>query len=379
MPASRQHLSMRDVERLMTQPSPQNKIETAAKIMADAPSLKEDPAELAIATEIIRRLAGDAEVAVRQAIAWQIAHSPLLSDDVAEKLAHDVASVAFPILRYANLPENLLKEVLSGGEPRKALAVAGRKHLSAALADAVIETDNVKAIAVLMANATAELTNETLELVLDRYGLITTVSNAVARRGDLAAALVERLVGLVSHGVRNYLIETHSIDPESVEELVRRGREAALVQMIEPLGDRVGEVEPFLRRLEEEDQLTHSFLFRALCAGEINMFRIGMSIRGSLPMLAIDELLRDRGPLGLPALLRRCDIPMNLLPAFKAALHAWRESEYNGEPIGRSAYQASVLASVFDDCTPIDDGELDELLQNIFTPAAALLEPKTAA
>lgn len=362
----RQKLSIRDVEKLLAQPTPQNKIETAAKIMAEAQNIKDDPVELALASDIICRLAADAEVAVRQAVAWQIAHSPLLTREVAEQLAHDVGSVAFPILRYAPLTDETLVEVLEGAEPRKALAVAGRKQLSARVSDAVINVGNVKAIAVLMGNTSATISTEALNVVLDKYGLITPVSNAMAHRADLSAEIVNRLVGLVSVGVRNYLIETHKLPTDQIDSLIRQGREAALVQMIQPIGDRVDQIEPFLRQLEERQQITPSFLFRALCAGELHIFRIGLAVHGRLPMLAIDELLRDRGPLGLPALMRRCEIPMSLLPAFKAALHVWRESDYNGEAIGRPAYQAGVLAAVFEDCTPIDDADLDHLLQNLF-------------
>lgn len=363
----RQKLSSKDVERLLAQPTPQVKIEIAAKIMADATHIKDDPSEMALASEIITRLCRDVEVSVRQAIAWQIAHSPLLTPDIADHLAKDVGTVAFPILRYAPLPDEILIDALDNAEPRKAIAIAGRKQLSSKVSDAVISTDNVKAITVLMGNATAQVTDTALKSVLDRYGLITAVSNAMAHRPELTADLVERLVGLVSLNVRNYLVETHKLPPDRIDQLVRQGREAAMVELIQPISDRIDQIEPFLRRLDEKEQLTPSFLFRALCAGELAIFRIGLAVRGRLPMLAIDELLRDRGPLGLPALMRRCDIQMSLLPAFKAALHVWRESQYNGEAIGRASYQAGVLAAVFEDCTPIDDGDLDNLLQNLFS------------
>lgn len=367
-----QRLSMADVERLLSHPSPQAKIETAAKILAQAPHLKETPGELALATQIIDRLAGDTELAVRQAIAWQIAHSPLLTPELAEKLAHDVAAVAFPILRYASLTDDTLVEVLGAHDPRKSLAVAGRKNLSPPVTEAVIETENVKAIAVLMGNSSAHVSDTALHKVLDKYGLITAVTGAMAHRPGLTAAVVERLVGLVAAGVRNYLVETHKLTRDQVDEMVKRGREAAMVQLIAPITDRVDKLDDFLRALDEAGQLTPGFTFRALCAGEIQLFRFCLCIRGRLPLLAIDELLRDRGPLGLPALLRRCDIPMSLLPAFKSALHVWRESGYNGEPVGRAAFQANVVAAVFEDCTPIDDVELDALLQNLFGPPPAV-------
>ncbi len=332
--------------------------------------MQDSPAELELAAQIISRLAADTEVAVRQAIAWQVAHSPLLTKDMATKLAKDVASVAFPILRYAALDDAVLVDVLTERQPRKALAVAGRNGLSETVANAVIETENIKAIAVLMGNSSAKLSDQALTTVLDRYGLITAVTGPMARRPELGAAVVERLVGLVSTGVRNFLIETHKIPPAQVDQLVQHGREAALVQMLEPLADLAGQLDAFVRRLDEAKQLTPGFIFRALCAGDIQLFRLSLSARGRLPMMAIDELLRDRGPLGLPALLRRCEIPMAMLPAFKAAMHVWRESGYNGEAVGRAAYQAQVIAAVFEDCTPIDDSELDWLLQNLFTPYA---------
>jgi uncharacterized protein (DUF2336 family) len=361
-------LSMADVERLLAQPTPQAKIETAAKILADVPDLQGSPEQMAIASQIIERLAGDTEVAVRQAIAWQIAHSPLLSKPMAEQLARDVAAVAFPILRYAQMDDAVLIEVLGEREPRKSLAVAGRKSLSAEVAQAVIETDNVKAIAVLMGNSSAQIADASLQEVLSRYGLITAITSPMAHRPALSAQIVEQLVGVVTTGVRNYLVETHKLSREKIDELVQRGREAALVQLIEPLAERVDKLDIFVRQLDESKQLTPGFVFRALCAGDIQLFRLSLSARGKLPLLAIDELLRDRGPLGLPALLRRADIPLSMLPAFKAALHVWRESGYTGTPVGRPAYQSSVIAAVFEDCTPIDDTELDGLLQNLFTP-----------
>lgn len=366
MAESRKPLSLEDVERLASQPSAENKIDIASRLLADAPQITLNPEESAIAEEIIRRLAGDAEQAVREALAWQVANSPLLADDVAKKLAGDVASVAFPILRYSDLPEDSLLTALGSEEPRKAIAVAGRKQLSPAVANELVDTGNIKAISVLMGNQSVCLSESVMTHVLDRYGLIKSLSNSMARREELTAEVVDRLLGLVSQNIRNFLASTYDIPADRVSELVHRSREAAMVHMLEPIGGRTDQLEPFLRRLHENKQLSPTFLFRALCAGEILMFRLGLSIRGSLPLLAIDELLRDRGPLGLPALLRRCDISMTLLPAFKAGLHSWRESEFKGDDDQtRAFYQAEIIGSVFDDCLPLDDPDLELLLHEL--------------
>lgn len=368
----RHKLSMQDVERLLAQPTPQNKIETAAKILAEAEQISDDPVEFALASEIIARLARDVEVSVRQAISWQIAHSPMLTPALARQMAHDIGPVAFPILRYADLADDLLIQALGRRDPAKTLAVAGRKALSSDVANAVVDTGNIKAIIVLMGNSTAKISDQTLRRVVKDYGLVMPVSNAVAQRAGLAADIVDAVLVHVSHRMRERLISTYNLSTEHVDRLLAAGAEQALVTIIEPLETADIDVTRFLARLQSENRLTPSFLLRCLCAGDIRLFRTALSVRGSLPLLAIDELLRDRGPLGLPALLRRCDIPLSLLPAFKSALHVWRDSGFGSGEVERSAYQASVLASIYEDCTPIDDAELDQALQDIHDPLASL-------
>lgn len=365
----RQNLSMQDVERLLASPDPQNKIEMAARILAEVPNLKNNPVELVLAGDIISRLAQDTELIVRQAVAWQVAHSPILSPELAAQIARDVASVAFPILRYGPLADDVLLDVLKDSDGRKALAVAGRKEVSEAVSEALVSCAYVKAISVLMGNTSARISDKTLHTVLDRYGIIPAVNSAMAKREDLAASVVLRLVMVVSDRIRDQLIETYDLPPEEVQTIVKTAREVATVQLLRPIAEHVDQLAAFIEQIDSQGRLTPSFILRALCAGEINLFRQALAYKGRLPMLAIDELLRDRGPLGLPALMRRCSIPMTLLPAFKAAIHVFRESDYRGDREGRATYQASAIAAVFDDCMPIDDLELDELLQDIVSPA----------
>ena len=363
----RQRLNVTDVERLMSDPSPQRKIETVSRIVDNIPVMKANSDELRLAQEIVRRLAGDVEVAVRQAIAWQVAHCPVIPLDVAQKLAKDVASVAFPVLRYAALSDDDLVDAVQSGCSRKAVAVASRDAVSEKVSEAVVASDNVKAIVLLMGNVGARISTPVLHGVLDKYAVIPAVTKVVAERPELTADVVARLVVVVSEGVRRELAKQHGIDEKTLSSLVERGQDAALVLTLQPIADSVEQIEPFLRRLEELGRLTPAFLFRSLCAGEVEMFRLGLSVRGRLPLMAVDELLDDRGPLGLPALMKRCEIPLSLLPAYKAAIVAWRDIAYDGTDVELPKFQSVVLSAVFDGCLQIDDGEVEELLQNVFT------------
>src|SRR5689334_18847825 len=93
-------LSAQDVGRLLNDRSAEVRTETMTKLVADLTSGKLAPELQTLALDLLGRFARDAEVAVREAVAWQIYNTPLLSEELADQLSRDVGSVAFPILRH---------------------------------------------------------------------------------------------------------------------------------------------------------------------------------------------------------------------------------------------------------------------------------------
>jgi hypothetical protein len=64
-------LSEQDVKRLLVDHSPQARIETMSKVVADFESGRFQAKEQDLVRQILQRLAIDAEMAVREAVAWQ--------------------------------------------------------------------------------------------------------------------------------------------------------------------------------------------------------------------------------------------------------------------------------------------------------------------
>ena len=122
-------LSLADVARLMDQPSVANRIDTAEKVAEQirAGKLTEPAEEMAI--DILMRFAQDAEVAVRQAVAWQFRNNDRLPEDLAIRLAEDVAEVAAPVLSYhAGFEDAFLTSVIGTGDQLKMAAIAVRRR-----------------------------------------------------------------------------------------------------------------------------------------------------------------------------------------------------------------------------------------------------------
>jgi uncharacterized protein (DUF2336 family) len=360
-------LSEQDVKRLLVDRSPQARIETMSKVVADFESGRFAAKEQDLVRQILQRLAIDAEMAVREAVAWQIYNSPLLNDDLAQRLAHDVAEVAFPILRHASaLSDDFLVGIVQQRDSKKQVAVAARDEVSAGVSDAIVDTGNVTAIERLVRNSGAVLSEPTFHKTLDRFGAIEAISESMAGRGDLPITVVEKLIHYVSEEIRDELAARHDLPVGVLGGLVAHGREAATLLLLKPLSGRFRDVELFVKHLHANNRLSPSLLFRALCSGDVEIFVAGIAVRCNLSVANARLLVFDEGQLGLRAAFERSKIPTSLLPPFRSALAVVRDTGYRGDDDHRASFQKKAVARVFNDCGGGEDTDVEELLLQLF-------------
>ena len=365
-------LTSDDVAHLSAAPTADTRIVTMTKLVHDLEAGALSPVERNLATEILHCFAADAESAVREAVAWQIHNSTLLTENLAERLARDVGSVAFPVLRHAQaLGDEFLLQMVAESDAGKQLAIAGRRTVSAKVANAIVEVGNVVVVTRLLRNDGAALPEPALHKAVDRFGPIRVVTEAVAARPDLSMALVERLIAFVSEEIRASLVKTHKLSPHLAAKLVERGRESATMLLLQPLVHEIADVELVARHLEVNHRLTASLLCRAVCAGEFKLFIAGMSVRAGIAAESVRVLAWDDGLLGLGALFRKARLPSVLEAPVRIAISVAREMGYDGGDEGRAAFQAEVIAEVFTECAEIDEREMDDLLLQLVDQAPA--------
>lgn len=356
-------LTSADVAHLSAEPTAAARITTLTKLVQDLEAGALNPVERGLASDILNRFAADAEATVREAVSWQIHNSTLLTEALAERLARDVDSVAFPVLRHAKaLGDEFLLRIVAESGPGKQLAIAGRRTVSPRVANAIVEVGNVVVVTRLLRNEGAALPEPALHRAVERFGPNRAIADAVAARPDLSMALVERLVAFVSEEIRSALMTTHKLSPHLVSKLVERGREAATMLLLQPMVHEIADVELVAHHLEANHRLTGSLLCRALCAGEFKLFLAGMSVRAGIAMENVRTLAWDDGTLGLEALFRKARLPSVLEAPVRIAITVAREMGYDGGNDGRAAYQAEVIAEVFAECAEIDEREMDDLL-----------------
>lgn len=369
-----ERLTQADVARLLSDSSPRTRAQTTAKIAAQFNAAALSPAERAIAEDIFRALVKDTEVLVREALAAHLKSTPDLPHDVALALARDVDSVALPVLKFSEvLTDEDLIQILRGQEPAKQVAIAQRPGVSQRVSDAVVDTGNEAAVAQLIGNEGAALSEDALDRVIDHYQESAPVADSLVRRPNLPPAISERVVAALAERLQDYLVSQHDLAPDVASTLILQARERATVTLVD-YGSSDAELTGLIEQLERKKSLTPSLLLRALCVGDLNFFERAMARLTELPLQNVRILIHDKGMLGLEPLYMRAGLPKALFPAFRAAISLVVETDYDGGRNDRQRYIERItqrmLTKFEDPATRIAADDIEYLMAKLRQLAA---------
>lgn len=339
-------LSPADVERLLCEPSDEIRAETATKLARALDPSRLSANEQAILHDILGIMAHDAETRVRTALAQALCLNPHVPRDLAMRLVCDVASVAVPFIEAAVvLDEADLLQILDFGSPDHHVAVARRPVVTERVAETLAERGGEQAVAALMANEGAALSERTLHVALDRFGTVAAVNEPMVRRKKLPVTVAERLVSLVADNLLDHLLTHHELPADLAAELVLQSRERALVGMLTEDGDPYEDTR-LVAELKANGRLTPSLILRVLCTGNIDFFEEALARLAGLPIVTARRLIHDPGPLGLPALYQRCGLPGEIFPVVRAAVEIVDETQYDGRAAGRARFIERIIDRV---------------------------------
>ncbi len=138
----------------------------AQKIARLAPGLSSDEQDRLrrITYETLELLARDQITRVRQILAEALKDVAFAPPQVIRQLAHDSdLAVASPILEYSPvLSDEDLLEIIQGSPVTGALsAISRRRTVGPSIAEGIARTDDIDAIAILLANPSAQIREET--------------------------------------------------------------------------------------------------------------------------------------------------------------------------------------------------------------------------
>lgn len=323
MPESAQReptLSMAHVGRLRNDPSPAARAETAAGVadMVAAGNLTEGERQTAL--EVLELLAHDVAQQVREALAAHLVNCHLLPAEIARTLAEDIETVALPILQFSEaLRDEDLIAVVRAGNVNKQEAVAGRKSVSSAIAEALVDTENPSVVRVLLDNPGADIAEQSLHKVMDTVGEDEAIQASMVARATLPLTLKERLISCVSEQLREYIIAHHGFSRELAEQLALQGRERAVAEAAAAGAD-PGDMDALAVQLHAEGKLTASIVLRALCNGDLRFFESSMAQLAGLSIDAVRSRAYDTERGGLRTIYTQSGLPRELYRAFRVVI-----------------------------------------------------------
>jgi len=339
--AVEEKLNEEDVKRLLSNPTGDTRTEIAGKIASQHQGLS--AGERKLAEDIFRLMVKDAEVRVREALARQLKENPTVPHDVALALARDVEDVSLPMLQFSEVltDEDLIEIVQSQG-PEKQVAVAGRHSVSAGLADALVETGNEAAVATLVSNEGAELTETTLLNVADRYGESDVVGKSLVERKALPISVAERLMAKVSENLRQHLMARPDMTPEAAAAMMIQARELAVLG----LSNSDSDVAALVDHLYRVGRLTPSIMLRAVCMGDMTFLEVALAKLARIKVENCRTLIHDAGKRGFEALFEKASLPKAFYAAMRAAIDVSYEMEYDGKPNDRERFSRRMIERI---------------------------------
>ena len=365
-------LTQADVAKLLAEPSPAMRAELAGKLGQEFGNPDLTQTEAALAQDIVRIMAKDVEASVRQALAENLRNAPLLPHDVAVKLANDIESVALPILQSSPiLTDSDLIEIVRGGAAAKQEVIASRVGLSENVADVLVTSGSEKAVAKLMDNVTAQISETSLNKAVDRFAENEAIKEKIVKRPTLPPAFTERLVTIVADSMRDYLVAHHQVSPNFAADIVMQSRERTIIGLTGKSS--IEELEKMIVQMHSNNRLTPTLVLRALCTGDINFFEMAISVMANVPVVNARILIHDAGHLGLKSLYDRAGMPSDLLPAIRAAIDVLHETDIGDEPHDREKFRARVIERILTKCDAMDPENIDYLLNklsDVVKPAA---------
>lgn len=209
---------------LSTDKSEDVRLALAARLSALLPHVSEDKQSqlYKFAVEALGVLALDEVLKVRVALSSALKDCTDTPPQLAGQLARDIErEVSEPILRFcAALSDEDLLDILRSHPASWAVqAIAARPSVTQPVSQAVIDTEDGPAGAILLQNSGADISLETLKDIVEKSKHYPEWQKPVALKKNLPQELVRELAGFVDLSIRNVLLERTDLDHDVMEDV----------------------------------------------------------------------------------------------------------------------------------------------------------------
>jgi len=187
-----------------------------------------DDPELGLFDDVLSQLSQEMESKVRAELANRMALAKTPPKGLIRSLAMDeTIDVASPILQLSRaVTEDDLIEVASTRSEAHLKAISRRSNLPTTVSDVIVDRGGEGTLEVLLANASANLSREAQERLVDRAMEHPALQSAVVRYAKLPIDLLNEMYFVVEARMRSAILQRNAqIKPEDLDEALKKSRD----------------------------------------------------------------------------------------------------------------------------------------------------------
>ena len=325
-------LSKKDVDRLLTEESPNIRKEIAKKIANEHINRKYSLYELSVAEQVLRILIKDTEISVRETLSDVLKDNPYISRDIILSLSQDTDTVALPIIEHSVLlsDNDLIMLIKTAEQVSKKIIIAKRKVVSQRVSAALVATHEPQVVSQLTKNSGADISDNSYIEIIKDHSHNKEIINTLAKRPNLPLTIIERVITLVSGTLADELRAKYGIEAKTITVEADKTREIATLKLLDGKLDGK-EVENLVEQLQVFNRLTPSMILTSLCRGNLYFFETSLARLSNVPVRNAQLLIHDKGGLGFKALYSKADLPDKFFNACQLLLEVVSEMKKEGQ------------------------------------------------
>ena len=323
-------LSPKDIVTLSQETNAVNKSVTAQKVGALYKSEQLSNQALDLAEDIFRILIKDIEVKVREALAESLKNCKNLPSDIVRDLINDVDSVSMPFIKYyADLSQEDIISIIDSQNLNKQKAVAMRANLTENITHYIAQNCPEDVVGVLVSNETANIKENTYDVIIDRFPESQTIQKNMVYRSELPVSIIEKIVHSLSDELLRHLVLTHNLPNDIACNIVEQVKEKTTLKISEEYSSDK-KIEELIHELYTSNRLTSSLVVRAICMGDLKFFEYALVYLSNTPIMEVRKILfNNTMDFMVRNLLRKAYIPKSMFPAVFSALKVIKDIRFD--------------------------------------------------
>ncbi|MGE0211408.1 MAG: DUF2336 domain-containing protein [Parvibaculaceae bacterium] len=216
-----------EIPPVVMRPDPKS-AETARMLLdiMSMPSGASQPQERALAADTLLRLVDRMPEAALIGLAERLSIMDVPPQLLVKRLiVHPNADVAGPLLENCNaITDRDLIEIASAAAPARLKTIARRRHISSALADALIRRDDTALSLTLIRNQNALLSHDAFRELAERAKSHPSLQAPLATRADTPTPVAFELFWFLPMELRRYVLSRFLTDSATLERILKLAR-----------------------------------------------------------------------------------------------------------------------------------------------------------